>query len=300
MSEKWRFAGFVDMLFLPVLQSLWSERGRGELSMDRKTVLVCGASSGLGKAAAEALAAAGHTVYAGARSFARGAEAPAFCRAVPLDVTDAGQVRLAVEKIIGEQGRLDVLVCCAASFTMAPLEELPPDTLLDMMQVNVVGMARCVQAALPFMRQSGKGHVLLFSSLNGLFSIPFQGAYSATKHAVEAYGEALSQETARFGIRVTVVEPGDCRGGSSRYRLSHIRPDSPYAEAFEHGTNKIHRDESEGLPPECVGRAVARCVGRRRPPARLVVASPLQRMAAVLHVILPRRLFNRFIAAYYR
>lgn len=268
--------------------------------MDGKVVLVAGASSGLGRAAAEALAAAGHTVYAGARSFARGAQAPAGCRAIPLDVTDPDGPRQAAETIVREQGRLDVLVCCAAVFTMAPLEELPEETLLDMMQVNVAGMARCVRAALPLMRGQGRGHILLFSSLNGLFSIPFQGAYSATKHAVEAYAEALAQETQRFGIRVTVVEPGDCRGGSSRYRLTHILPGSPYEQAFRRGTEKIHRDESEGLPPERVGRAVAAAVGRRHPPARLVVASPLQRAAAILHIILPRRLFNRFIAAYYR
>ena len=183
---------------------------------------------------------------------------------------------------------------------MAPLEELSNETLANMMNVNVLGMARCIQAVLPQMRAQGKGHIVLFSSLNGLFSIPFQGAYSATKHAVEAYAEALSQETYGFGIRVTVVEPGDCRGGSQRYRAKQINADSPYAEAFAHGTEKIHHDESNGLPPERVGLAVARAVRRRNPPARLVVASLTQRAASWLHILLPRRLFNRLIAAYYR
>lgn len=268
--------------------------------MEKAVALVAGASSGLGRAVAAALAADGHTVYAGARSFARGIEPPEGCHALILDVTEEESTSAAVQTILAEQGRLDVLVCCAATFTMAPLEELSNGTLADMLNVNVIGMARCVQAALPHMREQGSGHIVLFSSLNGLFSIPFQGAYSATKHAVEAYAEALSQETYSFGIRVTVVEPGDCRGGSQRYRAKQIGADSPYADAFESGTRKIHHDESNGLPPERVGRAVACAVRRRNPPARLVVASLTQRAASWLHILLPRRLFNRLIAAYYR
>ncbi|MBQ7454857.1 MAG: SDR family oxidoreductase [Clostridia bacterium] len=267
--------------------------------MEGKVVLVAGASSGLGRAVAECLAEAGHTVYAGARSFARGAEAPKGCQALALDVTSAESVKEAVAAVLSRQKRLDALVCCAATFTMAPLEELPCDTLANMMQVNLLGMARCVQAALPPMRAQGRGHIVLFSSLNGLFSIPFQGAYSATKHAIEAYGEALAQETRRFGIRVTVVEPGDCSGGSQKYRLTHIEKDSPYADFFAAGTAKIHHDESHGLPPVRVGRAVAKAVGKKRPPARLVVASLEQRAAAWLHTLLPRRTFDRMIEKYY-
>lgn len=268
--------------------------------MPKKVVLVAGASSGLGRAVAECLAADGHTVYAGARSFARGAEPPRGCRALALDVTQAASVRETVETIARENGRIDVLVCCAATFTMAPLEELPAETLADMLNVNLIGMARCVQAALPRMRAQGSGHIVLFSSLNGLFSIPFQGAYSATKHAVEAYAQALQQETRAFGIRVTAVEPGDCRGGSQAYRLTHIGENSPYAAFFARGTQKIHQDESNGLPPERVGRAVARAVGKKSPPARLVAASLEQRAALWLHALLPRKWFNRIIEKYYR
>lgn len=268
--------------------------------MRQKVALVAGASSGLGRAVAESLAKNGHIVYAGARSFARGAAAPEGCKALAMDVSDDQSVRDAAAAIMAEQGRIDALVCCAASFTMAPLEELPPETLLSMMNVNVVGAARCVQAVLPAMRAQKRGHIVLFSSLNGLFSIPFQGAYSATKHAIEAYAEALAQETAGFGIRVTAVEPGDCRGGSQAYRKSYLTDGSPYQTAFAAGTKKIHHDEENGLMPQRVGDAVARAVGMEKPPARLVVASLDQRSAIWLHKFLPRALFNRIIASYYK
>lgn len=266
---------------------------------EKKVALVAGGSSGLGKAVAECLAQKGFVTYAGARSFAKGTAAPAGCKAAVLDVSDEVSVANAVDGIIAAEGRIDVLVCCAASFTMSPMEELPIDTLRDMMNVNFLGMARCVQKVMPLFRAQGGGHVILFSSLNGLFSIPFQGAYSATKHAVEAYGEALSQEARRFGVKVTVVEPGDCRGGSQKYRLTHLNAGSPYKAAFENGTSKIHHDESHGLTPETVGFAVARAAMKKHPPMRMKVASIDQRAAAWLHRFLPGNLFNRIMTLYY-
>ena len=265
-----------------------------------KIIWVAGASSGLGKATAECLAQAGHTVYAAARSFADSVKAPAGCEAFYMDVTDENSVRAALAHIMKKHGRLDALIYCAATFTMAPLEEMPVDTLQSMLNVNFLGMARCVQAALPVMRAQKSGHIVLFSSLTGLFSIPFQGAYSATKHAIEAYGQALQQETRAMGVHVTLVEPGDCRGGSQKYRARHIDENSPYAAFFRAGTEKIHHDEENGLPPEKVGRAVCRAVGKKQPPARLVVASLTQRSAAWMHKYLPRRWFNRIIESYYQ
>lgn len=265
-----------------------------------KVIWVAGASSGLGKATAECLAQNGHTVYAAARSFAGNMKAPAGCEKLYLDVTDEKSVQAALKTILQKHGRLDALIYCAATFTMSPLEELPVSTLDSMMNVNFLGMARCVQAALPVMRQQQSGQIVLFSSLNGLFSIPFQGAYSATKRAIEAYGQALQQETRAFGIHVTLVEPGDCRGGSQKYRAAHLCEDSPYTAFFRAGTQKIHHDEENGLPPEKVGRAVCRLLNNKRPPAYLVVASLTQRSAAWMHAFLPRRWFNRIIESYYK
>ena len=134
--------------------------------MEKAVALVAGASSGLGRAVARALAADGHTVYAGARSFAKGVEPPQGCKALTLDVTSDESTSAAIQTILGEQGRLDVLVCCAATFTMAPLEELSNETLANMMNVNVLGMARCIQAVLPQMRAQGRA--TLCSSLHSM------------------------------------------------------------------------------------------------------------------------------------
>ena len=116
--------------------------------MEKAVALVAGASSGLGRAVAQALAADGHTVYAGARSFAKGVEPPQGCKALTLDVTSDESTSAAIQTILGEQGRLDVLVCCAATFTMAPLEELSNELLFTQWPVldSLPGRVQCYKA----------------------------------------------------------------------------------------------------------------------------------------------------------
>ncbi len=267
-----------------------------------RVALVAGASSGLGRAVAERLARDGFTVFAGARSFATGREAPAGCVPVALDVTDDASVKAAVARALSATGRLDALVCCAAVLTLGPCEETTVDELRAVMETNYLGAARMAQAALPAMRAQGGGRVALFSSLNGRFAVPYQGAYTASKHAVEGFAEALAMEARRFGVRVTVVEPGDCRGGSEAYRGRAERAqaeDSPYRPWYRAAVLRICRDEAHGLPQEKVAAAVSRALTNRRAPARVVVARIDQRLALWLHGLLPRKVFFRILEWYY-
>lgn len=267
--------------------------------------LVSGASSGLGRAVAERLAAEGMTTYAGARSFAAGSEGkapPKGCIAIALDVTDDASVTSAVAQVRAQEGRIDVLVNCAAILTLGSCEETSDEELLAVVRTNLLGTARMTRAVLPVMRAQGAGHIVQFSSLNGRFAVPFQGAYTASKHAIEGWSEALALEVFRFGISVTLVEPGDCRSGSNAYRLhagAAMSSNSPYHTYYKTATARIEHDEATGMPPDRVARAVARAVRRRRSPARVIVARPDQRLALWLHGLLPGRWFIRVIAWYY-
>ncbi len=268
-----------------------------------RVALVAGASSGLGRAVAERLARDGFTVFAGARSFGReGANPPEGCTPIALDVTDAQSVSACVDTVLAKTGRIDALVQCAAFLTLGSCEETSVDELRAVMETNYLGMARTVQAVLPAMRAQGGGHIVLFSSLNGRFAVPFQGAYTASKHAIEGFGEALAMEASRFGVSVTLVEPGDCRSGSDAYRTHAAGSQgsaSVYRPYYEAATRKIHRDETGGMPPEKVARAVSRALTRRRAPARVVVARIDQRLALLAHTLLPGNLFFRLIRWYY-
>lgn len=271
-----------------------------------EVALVAGASSGLGRAVAEGLAAQGYRTYAGARSFATENAAispPSGCVPLALDVTSDASVSQAVAHIVAAEGRLDALVNCAAHLTLGACEELSDAELRAVLETNVLGMARVTRAVLPQMRAQGHGRIVQFSSLNGRFAIPFQGAYTASKHAVEGWSEALAMEVRRHGISVTIIEPGDCRSGSDAYRRHARQADrqtSPYHARFVAATKKIHHDETGGMNPALVARAVARALARRRPPARVIVARLDQRLALWLHGLLPGRWFYRVIEWYYR
>ena len=141
----------------------------------------------------------------------------------------------------------------------------------------------------------------MFSSINGLMGIPFQSAYTASKHAVGRYAECLAMEVRPFGIQVCLVEPGDHRSGSGRYRLqaSAMGDASPYAVDFRRGTAAIHRDEEHGSDPDALGRKVAALLSRKRMPLRRCIASPDQLGAALLHRMLPGNAFSGVIRRYY-
>ncbi|MBN1471727.1 MAG: SDR family oxidoreductase [Syntrophaceae bacterium] len=267
-----------------------------------KNVLVAGASSGIGLATSRQLNTDGFCVYAGAQSFGEEQEAPEGFIMLPLDVTDDLSVQETIKRILQRDGRIDALVNCAAFLTLGACEEVSAEELRLVMETNFLGMARMTRAVLPAMRERQYGRIVNISSLNGLFGIPFQGAYTASKHAIEGWSESLAQETRRFGIYVTVVEPGDCRGGSLKYRTRAKAAEqemSPYAGRYKKTVDKIMHDEQNGICPERVARAISGILQSQFPPARRIIADPVQRSAVFLHTLLPRNVFNRMIEVYY-
>ena len=270
--------------------------------MRAKTVLVAGASSGLGLAVAREAARAGHRVFAGARSYAgREGLAPEGYTRLAMDVTDTFSVAAAVSEAERQAGAVEVLIFCAARIVLGSCEETTPEELGDVLDTNFVGAARVAQAVLPSMRVHNSGLILLFSSINGMLGTPFTGAYVASKHAVEGWAECLRMECRPFGIKVCVIRPGDHRSGSAAYRqrAGADGPISPYAGACMRGTAVIARDEAGGGDPERLARAVTRLIGAARPAGQRVVARIDQRLAVWLHDLLPTGIFSRILGFYY-
>jgi NAD(P)-dependent dehydrogenase (short-subunit alcohol dehydrogenase family) len=267
------------------------------------TVWVAGASSGLGLATAEAFARDGWLVVAGARSFgAPAAEAQADARfhRLPLDVTDANSRAAFVQKAFELSPRVDALVYCAAVLVLGACETTSHAEYERVMQTNFLGMTALVSSGLPAMREAHGGRIVLLSSINGLLGIPFQSAYTASKHAVEGYAECLAMETKPFGIQVCLVEPGDHRGGSQHTRLRAAAENgSPYEAAYRTACGIIHRDEAGGLAPDALGRKVLVNVKRRRMRFRLRVARPDQKLMTALHDLLPSALSFKILRDYY-
>jgi NAD(P)-dependent dehydrogenase (short-subunit alcohol dehydrogenase family) len=176
-------------------------------------VLITGANSGFGLLTAASFAKAGHTVHAGVRNSAKmaalealGAEGLAV-KPVRLDVTDNAAITAAVAQA-SAAGPIDVLVNNAGFEVAGPVEHLSDASLQRQFDTNVLGVTRMVRAVAPAMRARGEGLIVNLSSVAGHISAPFTGAYSASKHAVEALTESLWFELRPFGVRVVLIEPG--------------------------------------------------------------------------------------------
>ena len=272
--------------------------GGGKHMSGQKTVWVTGASSGLGLHTAMALQADGWRVIAGARSFEDG-EADGIYR-LKLDVTDEDSVRRFCEEARGI-ALPDALVQCAGMLVLGSCEETDTGEFRRVMDTNFLGMVRVNRAVLPLMRAQGHGKIVLFSSINGLMGIPFQNAYTASKHAIEGYAECLAMEVKPFGIQVMLVEPGDHRSGSDKYRphAAAMTGDSPYAAEYESAVAVIAHDEHNGSDPDVLGRKIARTLDRKRIPFRKRIASPDQHLAVYIHRFLPAKLNAAILRKYY-
>jgi len=184
-------------------------------SLEGKVVAITGASSGIGEATAVAAARAGAAVSLAARRGDRIAELAERIEAdggralsVETDVTDAAQAEAFIARTTEELGRLDVLINNAGLMLINPFEHADPDEWRRMVEVNVFGVLHCTRAALPGMRERGYGHIVNVSSVAGRRASALFAVYNLTKFGVTGFSEALRQELAGSGIRVTVVEPG--------------------------------------------------------------------------------------------
>jgi NAD(P)-dependent dehydrogenase (short-subunit alcohol dehydrogenase family) len=188
-------------------------------------VLITGSSKGIGRAVAQELSRRGHEVVATARDPRALADLDVAQR-LALDVGDPASIAAAV----AEAGEVDVLFANQGVIFYAAIEETPVDRFAELLDTNLFGTLRVVQAVLPGMRERGRGRVLLQSSAVGRIVSPPGGAYAASKWALEAIGEALALETARFGISVGLLEPGAVSSGAlddvTRYASL---PGDPYA-----------------------------------------------------------------------
>lgn len=186
------------------------------MSAAAKVVFVTGSSRGIGLVTSELLHQRGHVVYATMRE-PEGRNAPAAQRvrswgegahAVELDVTSESSVEKAVERIVADQGRLDVVVNNAGIMNVGLVEGFTPEQLHRQMDVNYVGPARLFRAALPTMRRQGSGLFVTVSSLAGRVLFPFLGTYNPSKFAVEALAEIYRYELSQLGIDSIIVQPG--------------------------------------------------------------------------------------------
>jgi NAD(P)-dependent dehydrogenase (short-subunit alcohol dehydrogenase family) len=250
--------------------------------MNAQTVLITGATDGLGKAAALLLAERGYRVFAAGRSAEKRAELEAVARqrklpieTLELDVCSDDSVHTAIREVLNKAGAIDVLLNNAGVGYMAMVEDLTMADWRAQFETNFFGVVRVTQAVLPLMRERRRGRILMMSSVSGLVTPPTHGAYSATKHALEAISNALRLELHSFGIRVVLIEPGYILTGMQQVAMDLTKPytdriqNGPYAPLYASAweSAKNSRTASKTTPEDCA-RVVLEAIEAKNPKAR--------------------------------
>lgn len=262
--------------------------------MKTKIAVVTGGSSGIGRCTAIALRQSGHTVY----EFSRRDNPIEGVRHISVDVTDEVSIRAAVDQILTENGRIDVLVNCAGNGISGAVEFTELSEAKAQFEVNFFGMVNVNKAVLPIMRQQGHGRIVNISSVAAVAHIPFQTYYSASKAAIESYTCCLANEVKPFGISVTCVQPGDISTGFTEARRKSAVGDDVYQGRISRSVAGMEKDERNGMSPESAGRYIAHIAlkGKVKPIYTLGVG---YKCLSVLCKLLPCQLRNWIVGLLY-
>lgn len=270
-------------------------------------VLITGASSGIGKATAEYLKSKGFYVYGTSRKPAPameeksilGDENSGFLKMLQLDVCSEESVKKAVNYVIEKEGHIDILINNAGFGIAGSVEDTSDEEAYSQLNTNFFGMLRMCRNVLPHMRRQKRGLIINISSVAGLIAIPYQSMYSASKYAIEAVTEAMRTEVKPFGIKVSMVEPGDTHTGFTQKRqFCKASSNSAYSEQFKKSVNSMEESELNGPGPEVVVKAISKIIYSKNPPIR-ITAGFSYKAVVFLKRLLPARLVAYAVSKIY-
>lgn len=264
---------------------------------ERGVALVTGASSGIGLATAQALRRDGYRVFGTSRKPM--VAAPDGVTMLVCDVTDEKSVQTAVDDILVQAGRIDLLINNAGIGLLGGAEESSPLQAKALFDVNVFGVLRMTNAILPVMRRQRKGRIINMSSILGLIPAPFNALYASTKHAIEGYSESLDHEVRTQGIRVVLIEPGVTRTSFEENITRPDRPLPPY-DAARADAEKLMREIVEtGDAPEVVADIVVKAANAVSPKRRYT-AGKAARQVRFLRRFLPESFVDKSLRKFSR
>jgi len=263
-----------------------------------KTVLITGASSGIGKTTAIFLAQNGYNVYATARRVKRMEELKNF-GIIPLflDVAKEDSLVACVKQILTEAGRIDILINNAGSGYYGALEDMPMSDAKYQFDVNVFAAARLMQLVLPAMRANKYGKIVNISSIGGKVTLPMGVWYHASKFAIEGLSDALRKEVKQFGIDVILIEPGGTKSemtGLGTEYLNRISGKTAYAHLAK-GVSKMYaKTEKSASDPIVIAKLIKKGIEAKSPGTRYAGASGAKLML-FLKTMLSDRMFDKLI-----
>jgi NAD(P)-dependent dehydrogenase (short-subunit alcohol dehydrogenase family) len=246
-----------------------------------KVALVTGSSSGIGFETALLLSKSGFHTYASMRNLEKSKNITEIVntenlplRVIQLDVNDDISVKNAINKIIAENGRIDVLINNAGYGLFSPIEDITLDQVKEQFETNFFGVVRLVKEVLPVMRKQRNGIIVNVSSGAGRVAIPVSSAYVATKFALEGLSESMRYELKEFGINIIIIEPGVIRTNfveNMKTAGTRSRSESPYADLIGRTLKGFGGLMDNSSPPKLVAEAILNAITSKEPEIRYVV-----------------------------
>lgn len=224
-----------------------------------KTVVITGASSGIGKATAEMFVCKNAKVY----DLSRHSGNTIGAVHIDTDVTKTESLQNAVNEILEKEGKIDILVCCAGMGVSGAVEFISDEDMKKQFDVNLYGTINTVKAVLPVMRKQMGGRIICVSSVAAMYAIPFQAYYSASKAAINSFTDALRNEVKPFNISVCAVMPGDIATGFTAARQKTIAGSEIYKTAIS-AVEKMEKDELGGMKPSDVAALVVKLSEKKK------------------------------------
>lgn len=266
------------------------------MSFTPKVVLVTGSSSGLGHAICQRLTALGHHVVGtGRKPMAQ----PSGWELVTMDVTEEASIQRAVQQVLDKHRRIDVVVNNAGLGIQGPAEDIDVALAQQLFDTNVFGVHRVCQSVLPQMRAQKSGLIINISSLAANFGLPYRAFYSASKAAVDRYGEALSIELKPFDIQVVTVQPGEFKTNIATTRLRPATVSTPYEQGYNKAMAILGGSLHYSRDPDELAVVVAKIIATPHPKSVYHVAQGKQKLSVLLKKLLPGRTFERMVGKHY-
>jgi short-subunit dehydrogenase len=263
-----------------------------------KTVLVTGASAGIGKATAILLAQNGYNVYGAARRTEKMQDLKTYgINPIALDVTKDESITACVEHILEETGSIDILINNAGFGAEGAIEDVTMQDAKYQMEVNVFGAMRLTQLVLPKMRQNKYGKIVNISSVGGKIALPLGGWYHASKFAIEGLSDSMRMEVKPFGVDVIVVEPGGVKsewGDIALKSLVRISGNTAYKEMVKGAEKGFKQTEKNNSEPLVIANLIKKGIEAKKPKTRYAGGS-MAKPLLFLRSILSDRMLERLI-----
>jgi len=264
-------------------------------------VLVTGASSGIGKAIAQRLSQKGYKVYGTSRKPSDQEPCDGSIKMLQMDVCNEESVKETVNKIIEEEGELGIVINNAGMGIAGSVEDTSYKEAMLQFDTNFFGAHTVIRHVLPHMRKQKKGLIINMSSVGAVFPIPYQSMYVASKAALEGMSGCLRNELRPFGIKISIVEPGDTKTGFTNNRVFVKAADesSAYNDYCKRSVSVMERDENNGHSPDVVAKVVEKIINRKNPP--LTVAVGLQyKLLVFIKRLVPKKLESFIVSQMYK